>query len=981
MTSASPSDSQEQTRWRKKLTRGGFLHVERSLYNLQAILQALTGVDGDSIIELSLATPDPDLALNGLERILSHMDEPEQRQRLAEPQLFSRLALLVGTSDQLAESVAELFSELTLPELTPQDNLPSSPFDGADEDALRRWHRLEILRICLAELEGKIDVEETALALSRLADFAVQAALKLAGGEPAPFAVIALGKWGGMELNYSSDIDFYLLRDNQQDVNRCEQVARHFLKILDGNGSGHLYRTDLRLRPGGPQGALVPSVQQVRQEFRDAAGTWERLVHIRARLAAGDSQDAHHLLQEIEEFVYERPFHLDEIREVKGYKQLLERSALQHVDSDRELKIGWGGIRDVEYVVQFLQLLHGDVYDSIRGGNVFRALRVLGRIGALTGAEAAFLRDGYDFLRRVEHRLMLRHRLQTFLLPEAKDARRALARGVGLDSWEDFQREFDGRRDGIREILDRLFHRLFTFEGEAALSEVNLILAFRPKEAEIERVFAPLSFRDPHKAYTLLQRLAYPRRKALQAPRARQFFAHLFPELLRCIRATPDPDQAVLLFSQCVETLGAPATFYQLLAERPENCTLFVDLFGRSRFISDLLLDQPGILDEVIDRLRTGTKIEEESLVRDLREMLTRRRRRARVLHEFRAVHMLEIAVLDLGNKIPLLGVIKRLSAVARATLRIIDELILAETVERLGKLQPRKPEAPPRHAIIALGRLGGEEMGYASDLDMILIYDGEGETASGVSEREFYTQLLQNIISTIGNPETGGVLYPVDLRLRPRGKGGALLHSFREFRSYFQSDESQVWEHQALVRSAPVTGDLGLGEEVMTFIRTHIGRGLAPEAILQEMGEMHARRKAAHGKEGFYLKTGPGGLLDIEFLVQSAILLSHLPDQELWQPNTYAAIRLLEKRGLIPSQDAAALSTAYLFFRLVENRLSMLHRASVRVVPTDDASLRDLALRIGYQTPPDGAPEKFLMEEIQYHTRTVQEIFRRRCE
>ena len=431
------------------------------------------------------------------------------------------------------------------------------------------------------------------------------------------------------------------------------------------------------------------------------------------------------------------------------------------------------------------------------------------------------------------------------------------------------------------------------------------------------------------------------------------------------------------MFTNCVETLGAPAIFYQLLAERPENCQLFVDLFGSSRFLSDLLLDHPGILDEVIDRLRTGDKIEEDRLAQSLEESLHNAdlSSYARLLHEFRAIHMLEIGILDLSGTIPLNGVLGRLSALARALLRVIDQHCLRVTEERLGPLLPEEGEDPPRHAVIGLGRLGGYEMGYASDIDLILIVDGKGRTADGIGEIEFYTQHLQTLISHTTNPGTGGPLYSVDLRLRPYGRGGTLVHSFGQFRSYVTSQQSQVWEHQALVRSTPVAGDAELGEEIVGFIRQHLGRGLDPEEIFQEMKAMHSRRKeeARRTRGGFSVKMGPGGILDIEFLVQSAILMNHSVGKDLWEPNTHKALQLLEKHDIITGPEHSALSTAYSFLRLIENRLSMLHRASVRVVATDDSSLRDLARRIGYDR---SAPESVMLEEIRYHTAKVRQIF-----
>ncbi|MEM7261289.1 MAG: hypothetical protein AAF488_04810 [Planctomycetota bacterium] len=954
---------------RSLLGTAGSLLIDRSLYNLRSLVEQMPAVTAEEWVELVRETPDPDLALNGLERFVSAHPESAPRERLR------RLALLAGTSDQLIDSAAVLGPSLRRLDDPPQATKLPEDFAGSTELELDDWHRLQSLLICLAELEGHANVEVTAAALSRLADRAVLSAIELAREEDDPhLSVIALGKWGGNELNYSSDIDLYFLRNAEADESRATRLAREVLNILTGRKRGrHLYRTDLRLRPGGPAAALVPTVEHADRELSATGGTWERMVHIRSRAVGECDPAVVQYLQRMYRFIYETEFRAQDIRQLKGYKRELERTLDGRDPERRQIKVGWGGIRDVEYVVQFLQLLHGGVYESIRKGNVFQAIPTLHRVGAITLAESVFLGDGYRFLRAIEHRLMLRHRLQSFVLPDDAPSRRAIARGLGHQTWEEFRATFDLRRDRIRGILDRLFHRLFS---GGSIDEINLVLAFKPEDSEIERTLASLQFRDPGKAYNLLRRLAYPRRRELRSPRARQFLAHLLPTLLGRLEETPDPDQALLMFTNCVETLGTPATFYQLLSEHPEHCALFVDLFGCSRFLSDLLLNHPGNLDEVIDRLRTGEKIVEDNLVEELGRMLAgcSGERRIQKLHEFRAIHLLEIAILDLSGRIPIIGVLKRLSALARATLRIVDDVAEAELVERLGVLQP-KTEAPPEHVILALGRLGGEEMGYGSDIDMILIYDGEGSTEGGLSEREYYTQLLRRVIALLNNPGQGGALYPTDLRLRPRGQGGALVHSFREFRSYFQSDESQIWEHQALIRSNPVTGSFQLGQRVMEFVRTNVGRGLEKRAILNDMVSMHERRKDP-SPGGFHLKTGPGGLLDIEFLTQSAILLESKEQPEIWEPNTYEAIHKLEKSGFFHAADSASLSTAYLFFRLVENRLSMMHRSSVRSISTDDDSLEDLARRIGYRTPTGGAASDYLLEEIRYHTRKVREIF-----
>ncbi|MCA8960630.1 MAG: hypothetical protein KDC38_08965 [Planctomycetes bacterium] len=963
------SNGEDESRLRDRLVQLDVAHLDRSLFNVRSLAGSGLGLSADQWIDLAAQTPDLDLALNGLERFVSA--EPGT----IDSTVLPRLALLAGTSDQLIDSAVGLASEL-VPRASPEP-LPL-PFSGTSEEELQHWHRLQSLQICLAELEGRLRVEQTASSLSRLADETMLAAIRSVGGKPEDLSVIALGKWGGNELNYSSDIDLYFIRGDRCDESHATRIAREVLALLAGRGRRHLYRTDLRLRPGGPSGPLVPTLRQADRELRVHAGTWDRMVHIRARAVCGPLLASRTFATDLQEFVYEGDFRAEDIHQLQGYKNQLERTLEGRDPERRQIKVGWGGIRDVEYIVQFLQLLHGAIYPSIRAGNVFRAIPMLHRVGALTLAESSFLAEGYRFLRTIEHRLMLRHRLQSFVLPEDPPSRRALARGLGYSDWNDFRAQFDLKRNRIRAILDRLFHRLFS---GGSIDEINLVLAFKPEPTEIDRTLGSLGFRDPGKAYLLLRRLAYPRRRELRSPRARQFLAHLLPNLLARLRAVPDSDQALLMFTNCVETLGTPATFYQLLADQPEYCALFVDLFGCSRFISELLLNHPGNLDEVIDRLRIGEPVQEETLVDELRSTLAGSNpdRRIKRLHEFRAVHLVETAILDLAARIPLLGVIDRLSSLARATLRIVDDVAEAELVERLGVLKPTS-DRPPEHVILALGRLGGQEMGYASDIDMILVYDGEGVTESGHTEREFFTQLLQRVVGLLNNPGHGGALYSTDLRLRPRGQGGSLVHSFREFRSYFTSEESQIWEHQALVRSAPVAGSLALGDRVLGFVRSNVGRGLDVDRILSEMISMHVRRKGVtHG--GFHLKAGPGGLLDIEFLVQCAILLGAHEERALWQPNTYRAIHELTERGFFVPQEGATLSTAYTFFRLVENRLSMMHRSSVRMIPTDHESLEDLARRIGYQAPESGKASDYLLEEIRYHTRRVREVFEQTLE
>jgi len=978
-----PAGEDIARRERDRLAHLEVASADRALWNLRSILNAIGEDQSDRLLEALKDAADPDAALGSLERTLTGMyGFPEE---LLEPGRLERLTLIFGAGEPMADLSEGHLVEMTSPGFAdPRDPMIEPPrIGGADETArlrsLSRWHRRELLRIVCCELDGGIDVEQTGDALSELADETVRAAFKVVSAEDLPMGVVALGKWGGRELNFSSDIDLYFLRDDDTDPGPCELAARGILRVLSGHGGTFpIYRTDLRLRPGGVTGPLVPTVSQARAEFRAVAGTWERIVHIRSRPVHDGSEGMKRLLNEVAHFVFQRPFDLDEIQKLQGWKEVLESSPAGK--DETELKVGWGGIRDVEYLVQFLQLLHGQVHRSIRGGNIYHSIRRLGAIGALTPSESARMLDGYRFLRRVEHHCMLQHRRQSFQLPEDPALQRALSRSLGHDSAEELFTALDLRRDRIRGILESLFHTLFRGYGDESSGEVHVVLAFEPEPEVIDRVFGRYSFRDPRKAYQLLRRLAFPRQIGLRSPRARHYLAALFPVLLDAIKSTPDPDQAALMFVQCVETLGAPAVFYQQLTERPETCRIFVDLFGRSRYLSELLLNHPGVLDEVVDRVRTVRRGTLERLLVELRSTLEGAdddTEVARRIQEFRALHFIHIGILDLSGRLPLDRVLTSLSMVARAILTVIDERALSQTKEMLGELKS-DPKTPPQHAILALGRLGGDEMGYASDLDLILVHDGFGSTKNDQPERVFWTQHLKNVTEMIGKPGTGGPLYEVDLRLRPDGAGGALVTRFDEFQEYFLGERSQLWEHQALVRSSAVCGDENLATEVMQWIDENLGRNVEPQQIVVELGEMHERRRQAGRKEGIDFRTGPGGLIDIEFLVQSLVLRHRKKNPEIRQPSTARAIEALSNADLISHADALTLRTAYHFLRLVENRLSMMHRASIKAVSEEDESLRELAIRIGFGASLAGQPEERLRIEMDVHTERVQEIFRR---
>ncbi|HIC23673.1 MAG TPA: hypothetical protein EYO84_09625, partial [Planctomycetes bacterium] len=348
-----------------------------------------------------------------------------------------------------------------------------------------------------------------------------------------------------------------------------------------------------------------------------------------------------------------------------------------------------------------------------------------------------------------------------------------------------------------------------------------------------------------------------------------------------------------------------------------------------------------------------------------------------RRIHEFRALHFVHIGILDLSGRLPLERVLLSLSAVARTVLRVIDERVFERTEAQFGKLVTAKGQLPSRHCLLALGRLGSDEMGYSSDLDMILVHDGFGATEDGHDARDFWSAHLKHLTEMLTHSGTGGPLYSVDLRLRPDGAGGTLVTRFDEFKEYLLGDRSQLWEHQALIRLSPASGDEALGQEVLDWVRQNLGRGVESSQALTELRQMHERRREAGRGDGIDFRTGPGGLLDIEFLVQSQIFLHQGEQPGIFLARTIQAIEALERHSLLDSSDSIALRNAYQFLRMLENRLSMMHRSSVKTVSEEDESLHDLALRIGFEGSMAGTPEERLRVEIDNHTSLVRDIFR----
>jgi glutamate-ammonia-ligase adenylyltransferase len=976
--------------------------------------------------------PDADMALNNLERFLANPAAQailpallESRARCLETmlQLFSTSQffsdLLAKYPDYLDMLRVPLRSSPNRVEL--QDTLQAE-VDAAFEDsavlrAFRRFRQRQLLRIGTNDIIRDRPLEEVTRDISRVADMALEVALTIAlrtitkrfgepmtkDGTPARCVILAFGKHGGKELNYSSDIDLMFLYDEEgatrgkrvQSLGNDEFFARvvsEVVRLLSSHtDAGQAYRVDLRLRPEGSRGPLARSLASTLAYYDTLGRTWERQALIKVRPCAGDIRLGEQFLKAIEPFVYRRYLSSGEIQGIKALKRRIEHQACRDGTNDTEVKTGFGGIRDVEFTIQFLQLLNGGDLAEVRQRNTLRAMQALAQVGCLTDQEHGILGDTYRFLRRVEHRLQLMCDLQTHRLPENPEELGRLAQRMGYDNGDGrsaFLGDYRAKTEVNRKILNHLLHQ--TFEGEAGEPESDLVLDPNPHPATIQAVLGKYPFRDLPRAYHCLTQLAAESVPFLSTRRCRHFLASIAPQLLRAIAETPDPDMALVNLEKVSASLGGKGTLWELFSFSPPTLKLYVELCASSQFLSEILITNPGMIDELLDSLVLNQPRGFAELKTELADLCRNANDPEPILHSFQDKELLRIGVRDILGKDDIQATTAALSDVAETVLGQIAELQAGPMTRRYGV--PQVAEGPRagqtcRYALLGLGKLGGREMSYQSDLDLILVYEGDGRTAAPPGATRFdtfeltdnfhyFTEFTQRIIKTASHHGPMGRLYHVDMRLRPTGKSGSLVIPLSEFRRYYEGGAAQLWERQALTRARVVHGDADFGREVMMAVEEAVdGLPWRPE-LADEIVRMRERVEAAGGERD--LKRGFGGISDVEFLVQLFRLKYGRKLPTLRTTNTWEALEALGRASLVTPEEQATLKMCYDFLREVEACLRIVHNRSLDELPERAEDLERLARRMGCETGPGVTAGGRFLEELDRHLEQTRALFLR---
>ena len=820
---------------------------------------------------------------------------------------------------------------------------------------LRLFRHRELVRIVWRDLAGWSDCAETLRELSALADACIRAAFvrssqEMQGrygvprdseGQESNFVVVAMGKLGGGELNFSSDIDVVFLYSEpgetdgerqQSNEEYFRRLAQHFIKLMDDKtADGFVYRVDARLRPFGDSGPLAVSVGAFEDYLQQHGRDWERYAWVKARVVNTWIGTHDFYANILRPFVYRRYLDFGVFSSLREMKSMIEQEGRAAANREN-IKLGPGGIREIEFIVQTLQLVRGGTDRALRQRSLMPALEQLGREQLMPEATVKELAGAYEFLRDVENRLQMIADKQTHELPEGEENRARLVYANGFDSWDELYAALNQQRAYVQADFDEILrHERGESKGQAAGGHSG-------ETAELEQL-AEANFENSAEILQRLNTLRSGQQYQRMDELGRQRLDRLLPAvLLACVHAG-NPLLALDGTLRVVESIGRRSAYIALLNENNAALERLVRLCGSSDFLASQVSAHPLLLDELLDQRIFLNAPTRDDLVEDLRHRMEGvnpddNEQHFEALRNFQQAAVFRVAVADLSGTLPLMKVSDRLTEIGELVLAEAQEMSMRELVTRHGEprcvVDGKQREAG--FAIAGYGKLGGLELGYGSDLDIVFMHDSEGESqetdgANSLDNAVFFGRLARRITHVLTMPTFTGSLYEIDTRLRPSGKSGLLVTSLTAMDTY-QKSEAWTWEHQALLRARAVTGSQVVCEGFEALRIRALLEYVNRETLRDEVIKMRARMRQELNKgdnEQFDIKQGEGGVIDIEFLVQYLVLL-HAPAHEglLRYPDNIRQLDALRDAGILSGADTGALADAYRAYRVRMHLLSL---------------------------------------------------------
>ena len=897
-----------------------------------------------------------------------HLIEPEKRAHIesaardagASPNQLAQLGLLLEVSPFVVDNITkqpDLWSFLLtqverangphgLAERIEQQ-LADCPIEDMDR-RLRHIRRAEMLRIAWRDVAGLAPTTETLRDLSELADQCVQQALvahervllarhgtpRSPRGEPQQLVVLGMGKLGGFELNYSSDIDLIFLFEDEgeTDGNKSVTNSEFFIKLgqrvirslNEVTKDGFVFRVDMRLRPHGDEGALALSFDAAEIYYTTLGREWERYALIKARVIAGDQAAGARLLALLKPFVYRKYLDFGAFAQLRDMKKAIEREMNRRGMHDN-IKLGPGGIREIEFIGQLYQLLRGGREPKLQSRSILETLEVLRGLKELPSTIIDELLSGYDFLRRAENRLQMMHDRQTQTLPlDALDQAR-LSRAMGYASWGDFMAALDQHRQRIHRYFGEILQTQRDDRSEEAPMQQIWLNNVTPEVAH--GLLRAQGFDDPESILDTL--LAW---KRSLRPQISDTVQHrldlLMPNVLQEVAAHGTDAETLRAVLALVDAVLSRSVYLALLIEQPAALKHLVQLCSVSPWIAELLRQQPILLDELVDANNLYSQPDVQALSQEISGFLARfpddEERQFDELRRFRQLATLRVAAADVMGILPVMRVSDQLTWIAEVVLDKVLKLAYQQMVARHGEpraVNDRGEAYTPGFAIIAYGKLGGIELGYGSDLDVVFLHDSTDTSAmttgaKPIENQLFFARLAQKIIHILSIRTPSGVLYEVDTRLRPDGAGGLLVSSLHGFEQY-QKQHAWMWETQALCRARFVTGHPLIAERFVDIRRETLCAARDPSELKQAVLEMRQKMRDEQGQTGsgetFHLKRGIGGITDIEFMVQYLLLRhAHEHPEIVEHTDNIRQLRALAQAGLLDEGRCEQLVQAY---------------------------------------------------------------------
>jgi glutamate-ammonia-ligase adenylyltransferase len=937
-------------------------------------------------------SPDERLALAFLVK-LAELSSAALKRALDQPELATDLVFCLGASELVGADLGlqpdwlDFFQNARSRTLS--SILEALRFEisiGADRDAavaaLTSFRRTHFLGIAIADLTGVIDVTGTMVAMSRLADESIRAALRIATGTDAKpielvhgFCVLAMGKLGVEELNLSSDLDLMYTYEScspNGGVELANAIGATVGELLTASG----FRIDLRLRPGGRNAPLATSLEGALSFYESLGQTWERAALLRVRPIAGETEIGRQFISELSRFIYRRYLDFDTVRQLRAMKRQIEEELRSPELVGLNIKLGRGGIRELEFIVQALILIYGGRDVRLRQPQTLSALERLRVLGYLESNRAYALADAYLFLRDIEHKLQIAAGLQTHSLPAGERQIATLAARMGFGKLPEAAARLREKLEGYRDTVATLFRELLAESGDLR-ARVHVSDAARKAwrkaihEDTAEDELRQLGFAHPVESIPHLSLLAQGPKYAPNSLRRRELLDNLGPLLLDELSRQPDPDLALMNLAAFIAAVGARTSFLALLEQHSATRQALLRLFASSRHLSAVFIQHPEMLDTLVRSDLARLRRSAAELDEELGGMMAADadfERRLDALRSFRLQEFLRIAIADIAGNLQLEEVQTELTLLAEIVLRHALNLAIAETLAA-GRVT-RLPEI----CVLAMGRLGAAEMTYNSDLDLIFVFDdGAADLYSG----EAATRVVQKLVSILEVPTREGYCYKLDLRLRPSGYAGPLVTSLGAFRDYHRHS-SALWERQALVRARVVAGQNSLGVAVETARNEFVfGRGLTG-AEVGEIAAMRTRMEheiGAETKERLNIKQGPGGLVDVEFVSQMMALRYGQKYPDLRERATAKLLEVATQHELISSSDYDRLRLGYRFLLQLENRLRIETDQPAWSLSPDRTDLAPLARRMGF-TGADAA--RRMLEELARRRGQIRNCFTR---